>query len=90
MDELVNIPALLLVSDGGTQSRRLNVFMVCTLLITNLDLGKSGSIKERFSTADEAFVDSIQTDRLPRKTSRAKLIVTVLKPTQVVEASSLR
>ena len=43
MDELVNIPALLIDSDGGTQSPGLNVFMVCALLAKLNDLGKSGS-----------------------------------------------
>ena len=47
MDELVNIPALLLVSDGGTQFESLSVFMVCTLLAYWRNLGKSGLHKPR-------------------------------------------
>jgi len=47
MDELVNIPALLLVSDGGTQLRSLYAFMVCALLVLEHDPGKSGSLVRR-------------------------------------------
>ena len=47
MDELVNIPALLYVIDGGTRSQNLSVFMVCTLIASRNDLGKSGSIVSR-------------------------------------------
>ena len=44
MDKLVNIPALLLISDGRTQSQNLSVFMVCALIAARNDPGKSGSL----------------------------------------------
>ena len=44
MDELVNIPALLQLSDGGTQFLVISVSMVCALIALRNDLGKSGSL----------------------------------------------
>ena len=47
MDELVNIPALLIFSDGGTEFRILSVLMVYTLLALRIDIGKSVSLNSR-------------------------------------------
>ena len=47
MEELVNIPALLLFSDGGTEFRILSVLMVYTLLALRIDIGKSVSLNSR-------------------------------------------
>jgi hypothetical protein len=77
MDELVNIPALLYVSNGGTRFWSLSVFMVCTLLAEPSDPGKSGSFCEAKLTEDEALADSIQAKKSPRKTSRIKHRATV-------------
>ena len=77
MDELVNIPALLLFSDGGTQFQGLSVFMVCTLIASRKDLGKSGSIFSRSCQEMKSLADSIQAEELSRKTSRVKATVTV-------------
>ena len=78
MDELVNIPALLLVSDGETQFQGLSAFMVCALLITRFDPGKSGSPELSGWRETKPPAESIQMEKLPRKASRAKLTVTVL------------
>ncbi len=77
MDELVNIPALLLFSDGGTRFRSLSVSMVCTLIALRNDLGKSGSIISRSCLKMKSLTESIRVDESPRKTSRAKATVTV-------------
>jgi len=77
MDELVNIPALLLCSDGGTQSQSLSVSMVCALIASRNDFGKSGSPIPRGRQKTKPTAESIQIERLPRKTSRANTIATV-------------
>ena len=73
MDELVNIPALLIFSDGGTQFQGLSVSMVCTLIALRNDLGKSGSIVLRSCQKMKPLAESIQVEELSRKTSRAKV-----------------
>ena len=45
MDEQVNIPALLLVLDGGTWFMTVSVIWLCTLVASRVVLGKSGTIK---------------------------------------------
>lgn len=47
MEELVNIPALLYFSDGGTEVGILNVLMVYTSLTLRIDIGKSVSLNSR-------------------------------------------
>ena len=47
MDELVNIPALLVFSKGGTEFEISSVLMVYTLLALRSQLGKSGCIRSR-------------------------------------------
>ena len=47
MDELVNIPALLYFSDGGTEFEILSVLMVCALIALRVDIGKSVSPNSR-------------------------------------------
>ena len=47
MEELVNIPALLIFSDGGTEFGTLSVLMVYTLLALRVDIGKSVSLNSR-------------------------------------------
>ena len=53
MDELVNIPALLPFSEGGTRIQGLGVCMVCTLLVSRMNLGKSGFNKFKRPAEDE-------------------------------------
>ena len=73
MDELVNIPALLIFSDGETQFQSLSVSMVCTLIASRNDLGKSGSPVLRSCQKMKSLTESIQVAELSRKTSRAKV-----------------
>ena len=77
MDELVNIPALLLFSDGGTRFQSSSVSMVCTLVASRNDLGKSGSTVSRGRLKTKPLVESTRVAEPSRKTSRAKVIVSV-------------
>ena len=77
MAELVNIPALLIFSDGETQFQSLSVSMVCTLIASRNDLGKSGSPVSRGRQKTKPLVESIRVEEPSRKTSRAKVIVSV-------------
>lgn len=52
MDELVNIPALLIFSDGGTEFEISSVLMVCTSLALRSQLGKSGCTRSRSRRKD--------------------------------------
>jgi hypothetical protein len=49
MEELVNIPALLCFSDGGTRFQSLSGLMVCPLMVSRNGFGKSGPIISRDS-----------------------------------------
>ena len=64
--------------------------MVCTLLSFDHDLGKSGSLCGRKMTEDEVLMDSIKWIVGLEKPLGLMIKVSVLKPTQVGEASSLR
>ena len=59
MDELVNIPALLLVSDGGTQFRSLSVFNGMHVADFNFRSRQIRINRKGILAEDEAFVDSI-------------------------------
>ena len=63
--------------------------MTMTLVdMTGRQIRRSPNIE--FGSRESRKADSIQSNRVPRKPSRAKVKATVLKPTQVDEASSLR
>ena len=49
MDEQVNIPALLLISDGRTYFVILNEIWLCSLIVIRVIPGKSGIIKPELS-----------------------------------------
>jgi hypothetical protein len=59
-------------------------------LVDVIDRQIRRSLNIEFVKRENRKVDSIMVKVVPRKTSRAKNKVTVLKPTQVDEASSLR
>ena len=48
MEEQVNIPALLSISDGSTWFVTLNEIWLCSLLESRVILGKSGIISSKF------------------------------------------
>ena len=90
MDELVNIPALLYSSDGETEFEFWSVLLVYALLGLRFLVGKSARLHQELGKSWTLRCLAISNEEFPRKTSRAKDIVTVLKPTQVGEARRLR
>ena len=76
MDEQVNIPALLLVSDGRTWIEKSSEIWLCSLTAIWMALGKSGAKFQKLARG-MTLVMPIRTIDSPRKVSRVKLIVSV-------------
>lgn len=90
MDKLVNIPALPFFSNGITKFRTASAILVYAFIASRIAPGKSGAIFQGAVCRWSSNRSSICGEELPRKLSRVKETVPVLKPTQVGESRRLR